>query len=268
MQVLERHHVTVSGVPEGPVLLFAHGFGCDQRMWRHVAPAFEDTHRVVLFDHAGAGRSWPSAFDPDRHADLRGYADDLIVLCEELDLRHVVIVGHSVGAIIGVLATIRSPERFDGLVLVGPSPRYLDDEGYTGGFSRADIDELLETMDRNYLGWSRGMAELVAGEPGSPTAAELDNSFCRTDPQIAQHLARTTFLADNRNDLADVPVRCLVLQVSNDAIAPIEVGEYVAARLPDSRMVVIDGVGHCPQLTNPTATVAAMRAFLGTAAEP
>lgn len=262
MDLRERHHVTISGRAEGPTIMFAHGFGCDQRMWRFVAPAFEHDHRVVLFDHAGAGRADPAAFDPVRHGDLEGYAQDVVDICRELQLDDVVFVGHSVSAIIGALASIRAPDHFSCLVMIGPSPRYIDDDGYVGGHSRQDIEELLETMDRNYLGWTSQMAAAVAGDPESQTAQELENSFCRADPDIAKHFARTTFLADNRDDLALVGIPCLVLQVDDDAIAPVPVGQYVTTELPQAQMTMIDTVGHCPHLSAPDATIAAIRGFL------
>jgi sigma-B regulation protein RsbQ len=244
-------------------MVFAHGFGCDQNMWRFVAPAFEDRYRVVLFDHVGAGGSDLSAYDEVRYASLQGYADDVLELCEELDLEDVVFVGHSVSGMIGVLAAKSQPARFAKLVLVSPSPRYLDDEGYVGGFRPADIDELLESLDSNYLGWSSAMAPVIMGNPDRPElGAELTESFCRTDPDIARRFARVTFLSDNRVDLTDVPVPALVLQCSSDAIAPVAVGEYVHRALPESSLVVLRATGHCPNLSAPEETVAAMEAFL------
>jgi sigma-B regulation protein RsbQ len=263
MSVLRRNNVTLRGRPSGRPMLFAHGFGCDQNMWRFVAPAFEDEYRVVLFDHVGAGGSDLAAYDEQKYAALDGYAADVLELCAELDLRDVVFVGHSVSAMIGVLAAKAEPERFAKLVLIGPSPRYLDDEGYVGGFAPSDIDELLESLESNYLGWSTTMAPVIMGNPERPElGAELTESFCRTDPEIARRFARVTFLSDNRADLADVPVPCLVLQCSADAIAPMPVGEFVDRTLPDSSLVVLRATGHCPNLSAPDETVAAMRAFL------
>jgi sigma-B regulation protein RsbQ len=244
-------------------MVFAHGFGCDQNMWRFVAPAFEDEYRIVLFDLVGAGGSDLSAYDEQKYASLDGYAQDVLELCAELDLRDVVFVGHSVSGMIGVLAAKAEPERFATLVLVSPSPRYLDDEGYVGGFGRADIEELLDSLDSNYLGWSTAMAPVIMGNPDRPElGAELTESFCRTDPRIARHFARVTFLSDNRADLADVRVPTLVLQCSSDAIAPMEVGEFVDRALADSSLVVLPATGHCPNLSAPDETVAAMKAFL------
>ncbi len=261
--VASRHHVTESGVAHGRPMVFAHGFGCDQAMWRFVAPAFEDRYRVVLFDHVGAGRSDLSAYDPDRYSSLDAYADDVLALCDELDLHDVVLVGHSVSAMIAVLASIREPRRVSTLVLVSPSPRYVDDTGYVGGFSRQDIDELLGSLDSNYLGWSSAMAPAIMGRPDRPElAAELTDSFCRTDPEIARRFARVTFLSDNRADLARVTVPTLVLQCRDDVIAPVSVGELVAREIPSAVLQVLDATGHCPNLSAPEETVAAIEAFL------
>jgi sigma-B regulation protein RsbQ len=232
-------------------------------MWRLVAPAFERDHQVVLFDHVGAGGSDLSAWSPTRYASLDGYARDVLEICEELDLRDVVFVGHSVSAMIGVLAAAREPDRFAGLVLVGPSPRYVDDPPYRGGFEAADIEELLESLDSNYLGWSAAMAPAIIGNPDRPELGEeLTNSFCRTDPSIARHFARVTFTSDNRDDLARVGVPCLVLQSREDVIAPLEVGEFVHSRIPDSTLVVLDATGHCPNLSAPDQVVAAIQDWL------
>ncbi|HVM00435.1 MAG TPA: alpha/beta hydrolase [Egibacteraceae bacterium] len=263
MDVRARNNVTISGRADGQPMLFAHGFGCDQHMWRFVAPAFADDYRIVLFDHVGAGGSDLSAYDPARYWSLHGYARDVLVICEELDLQRVIFVGHSVSAMIGVLAAIAEPERFSRLVLVSPSPCYIDDEGYTGGFSRADIDELLESLDSNYLGWSSAMASVIMGNTDRPELGEeLTNSFCRTDPDIARRFARVTFLSDNRTDLPQVRTSALVLQCSADVIAPESVGEYVHEHLPVSEYVRMSATGHCPNLSAPDETVAAMKAFL------
>lgn len=262
--ILDRHHVRVSGRGTR-TMVFAHGFGCDQNMWRWVAPAFEDRFRVVLFDHIGAGRSDLSAFDRERHGSLEGYAEDVVALCRALNVRNGVFVGHSVSAMIGVLATRRAPELFDDLVLVGPSPRYVDDpqSDYVGGFSSSQIEELLDFLDSNHMGWSQSMAPVIMGNAGRPELAdELTNSFCRTDPEIARHFARTTFLGDNRDDLDGVTTRALVLQCAEDVIAPESVGRYVHARLPNSQLVMMQATGHCPNLSAPGETVAAIEAFV------
>ena len=244
-------------------MLFAHGFGCDQNMWRLVTPAFEPDYKVILFDYIGHGQSDRAAYDPRRYQSLDGYANDVLAICAALDVQHGVFVGHSVSAMIGVLASIREPERFDQLVLVGPSPRYVNDDGYIGGFSRADIDGLLESLDANYLGWSSAMAPVIMGTPERPQlASELTNSFCRTDPEVAKQFARATFLSDNRRDLAQVAARCLVLQCAQDVIAPESVGRYVHEQLPHSTFVQMRATGHCPNLSAPDETVAAIRRFL------
>ncbi len=248
MTALQRNNVVEHGRRDGRPMVFAHGFGCDQNMWRFVWPEFADDHRIVLFDHVGAGGSDASAFDRDRYASLQGYADDVLEICRELDLTDVVFVGHSVSAMIGVLAATAEPERFGRLVLVGPSPRYIDDEDYAGGFTREDIEGLLESMDSNYLGWSGAMAPVIMGNEDRPELGEeLTNSFCRADPEIARHFARVTFLSDNRADLPRVRTPSLVLQCAQDVIAPDAVGEYVDRQLPDSRLVRLDGDGPLPE---------------------
>jgi sigma-B regulation protein RsbQ len=244
-------------------MMFAHGFGCDQNMWRYVWPQFADAHRIILFDHAGMGAATPDSYDRARHASLRGYADDVVEICAELELRDVIFVGHSVSAMIGVLAAIDAPDRFASLVLLGPSPRYLNDDAYVGGFTREDIDELLDSLSSNYLGWSSQMAPLIMGNPEQPELGEeLTNSFCRTDPEVAERFARVTFLSDNRADLERLPVPCLVLQCSDDVLAPASVGQYVHERLPESQLVFMEATGHCPNLSAPEETTAAIREFL------
>jgi sigma-B regulation protein RsbQ len=261
--VVERNNVVSRGRVGAQPMLFAHGFGCDQNMWRYVAPAFEDEYRVILFDHVGAGGSDLSAYDRAKYASLAGYAADILEICRQLELREVVFVGHSVSAMMGVLAAAEEPDRFSRLVLVGPSPRYLDDDGYTGGFGREDIDGLLESLDSNYLGWSSAMAPVIMGNADRPELGEeLTNSFCRTDPAIAKQFARVTFLSDNRGDLRRVDIPTLVVQTREDAIAPIEVGEYVEHELPQGRLVLLDATGHCPNLSAPEQTIAAIKSFL------
>ena len=262
MDVGRRNNVKVSGRVDGRPMILAHGFGCDQNMWRFVAPAFEEDHRVVLFDHVGAGGSDLSAYDPERYGTLAGYAEDVLEICRAFELFDAVFVGHSVSAMIGALAAARAPDRIGRLVMVGPSPRYIDDESYTGGFSRADIEELLESLESNFLGWSSQMAPVIMGNPERPElGAELTESFCRTDPEIAARFARVTFMSDNRADLAAVGVPTLVLQCSDDAIAPQVVGEYVHRAIAGSQLVQLAATGHCPNLSAPEETIAAIRAF-------
>jgi sigma-B regulation protein RsbQ len=263
MLVEERHHVQISGPPVAQPMLFAHGFGCDQHMWRFVAPEFERDFRVVLFDHVGAGGSSAAAYDAGRHGSLHGYADDVLAICDELDLHDVVFVGHSVSAMIGVLASIKEPDRFAKLVLVGPSPRYIDDGDYRGGFTAEDIEELLESLESNYLGWSNAMAPVIMGNDDRPElSSELAASFCRSDPEIARRFARVTFLSDNRKDLGQVSVPTLVLQCRDDAIAPVFVGEHVRDAIPASELVLLDATGHCPNLSAPEDTARAIAAFV------
>src|SRR3954470_21301643 len=218
-------------------MLFAHGFGCDSTMWRLVVPDFEVDHRVITFDQVGHGGSHLSAYDPGRHGGLHGYAEDVVEICRALDLSDVVFVGHSVSAMTGVLAAQQAPELFGALVMIGPSPRYVDDEDYTGGFSRTDIQGLLESLEANQLGWSAAMAPVIMGNPDRPELGqELTNSFCRTDPVIAGSVARAPFLSDHRAYLAAVEVPTLVVDCRQDAIAPPEVGAYVHAAIAGSRL--------------------------------
>jgi sigma-B regulation protein RsbQ len=263
VDVLARHNVAVSGRSDGPSLMFAHGFGCDQHMWRFVAPRFEGQFRVILFDHMGAGGSAVSEYDSDRYSSLRGYASDVLDICGALELEDVTFVGHSVSAMIGVLAAIREPALFARLVLVGPSPRYTDDGAYVGGFTSEDIVELLDSLDSNYLGWSASMAPLIMGNADRPELGdELTASFCRSDPRIAREFARVTFLSDNRLDLAKVAVPTIILQSSNDVIAPISVGEYTRDAIPGAQLVMVDATGHCPNLSAPDATADAIADFI------
>jgi sigma-B regulation protein RsbQ len=263
MDPLTRNNVRVSGRADGRPILFSHGFGCDQNMWRYVAPAFEDGFRVIRFDHVGAGGSDLAAYDPDKYSSLAGYAADVLEICAALDLSDVTFVGHSVSSMVGVLAEIAEPDRFAALVMVCPSPRYIDDDGYVGGFAEADIRELLDSLDSNYLGWSTAMAPVIMGNSDRPELGqELTESFCRTDPDIARRFAEVTFLSDNREDLKRVSTPTLVLQCSDDAIAPVEVGEYVHKQLAGSTLVMLDATGHCPNLSAPEQTTAAIDAFV------
>jgi sigma-B regulation protein RsbQ len=260
---LRRNNVVVRGQPDGQPMVFAHGFGCDQSMWRYVWPAFAEEFRVVLFDHVGVGGSDVGAYDPGRYSSLDGYAGDVLEICRELELTNTVFVGHSVSATIGMLAAIADPQRFARLVLVGPSPRYIDDDDYVGGFTRTDIDGLLQSLESNYLGWSSAMAPVIMGNPDRPELGEeLTNSFCRADPEIARQFARVTFLSDNRAELEQVSTRSLVLQCSEDVIAPHAVGDYVHEKLADSELATLTATGHCPNLSAPEETIAAIRAFL------
>ncbi len=262
--LVRTHHVVVQGQGSKP-LVFAHGFGCDQTMWRFVAPAFESTHRVVVFDHIGCGRSDLRAYDMGRHSRLEGYAADVVALLDGLDLNDVVFVGHSVSAMIGLLAAIERPQRFAQLILLGPSPCYLNDAatGYVGGFERADIDALMDLMDTNLLGWADFLVPAVLG-PDAREALndELRTRFCTADPAINRRFAVATFLGDNRDDLARVTVPSVILQCAHDAIAPMAVGTFMHQRLHGSRLQVLDVVGHCPHLTHPQLTIDALRAAI------
>ena len=261
--ILIRNHVTVSGFGTQP-MLFAHGFGCDQNMWRFVAPAFKDDYRVVLFDYVGSGKSDLKAWDPARYASLDGYAQDVLDICHALDLRDVIFVGHSVSSMIGVLAANREPDRFARLIMIGPSPRYINDPpDYVGGFERGEIDGLLETMEKNYIGWANFLAPAIMKNPDRPElAAELETSFCSTDPVIARRFAEATFFADNRGDLAAVQHPSLIMQCSDDMIAPDAVGDYVHRAIAGSTLQKLRATGHCPHMSHPEETIAAIQQYL------
>jgi sigma-B regulation protein RsbQ len=261
--VFPRNNINIVGT--GPkTMLLAHGFGCDQNMWRFIVPAFQRDYRVVLFDQVGAGKSDLSQYRRERYSSLQGYAQDILEIIDAVGGAPVVFVGHSVSAMIGLLAAIRRPESFERLVLVGPSPCYVNDDNYVGGFSKRDIDGLLEMLDSNHLGWSNAMAPVIMGNPGQPELAdELAESFCRTDPEIAKQFAEVTFLSDNRSDLPLVKTPALVLQCSEDVIAPDTVGEFVHRGLSDSKFVRLRATGHCPHLSAPNETIAAIKEYLG-----
>lgn len=262
MNTLKRNNVVIKGKGT-TTMLFAHGFGCDQNMWRFVTPAFENDYQVILFDHVGAGKSDLTAYNKQKYNSLEGYADDIVAIAHELQLKDAIFVGHSVSAMMGIIAATKIPGIFKSLILVGPSPCYTNEEGYVGGFTHGQIDELLESLDNNHLGWSMAMAPVIMGNPGKPELAEeLTNSFCHTDPEIAKHFARTTFLSDARHTLGDVTIPTLILQCSNDVIAPLEVGQYVHENIPGSKLVIMEATGHCPNLSAPEETIAAIKAFI------
>lgn len=244
-------------------MLFAHGYGCDQNMWRFVYPSFEDGYKIVLFDHTGAGNSDESLYSYEKYSSLDGYAEDILEICEELELENVILVAHSVSSMIAVLAAAKEPGRFSKLILIGPSARYINDGDYNGGFSKEDIEELIEAIESNYLGWAANMAPVIMGNGEKPELGEeLTNSFCRTNPEIAKHFARVTFLSDNREDLVSVKVPTLIMQCSEDVIAPREVGEYVHQNIKGSSLRILNATGHCPNLSAPEETIAVIKDFL------
>ncbi len=261
--ILSRNHVRVLGRGTQP-MLFAHGFGCDQNMWRFVTPAFEDDYKIVLFDYVGAGKSDLSAYNAERYSDLNGYAEDILEICDALELQDVILVGHSVSSMTGVLAAVKRPSLFAHLIMVGPSPRYLNDPpDYVGGFERTDIEDLLHTMETNYIGWANFLAPAIMNNPDRPELGkELEESFCSTDPVIARRFAEATFFSDNRRDLQNLSVPSLVMQCSDDMIAPDGVGRYVHEHTPGSELSVLAATGHCPHMSHPDETTAVMKAYL------
>lgn len=265
--ILSRNNVTVFGEGTQP-LLFAHGFGCDQNMWRFVAPAFQDNYQIVLFDYVGSGKSDWQAYNPERYSDLKGYAQDILDVCTALDLTDVILVGHSVSSVIGLLASLQEPHRFSRLILVAPSPRYLNDPPtYRGGFERRDLEELLDLMDKNYIGWANFLAPVVMQNTNQPELAkELEESFCSTDPVIMRRFAEVTFFADNRADLPQVTVPSLILQCADDTIAPVEVGDYMHRHLTRSSLERMQATGHCPHMSHPEETIQLIQTYLASAA--
>jgi sigma-B regulation protein RsbQ len=262
MSVKLRNNIQITG--NGPTaIVFAHGFGCDQNMWRYLVPSFQDRFTLVLFDLVGSGKSDLSAYDFEKYSSLHGFAADLLEIINEITDKPVIFVGHSVSAVIGLLASVESPEKFTCQIMVGPSPCYINEGDYMGGFSRADVEELCNTIDNNYLGWSSNMAPAIMGTPEKPElGVELTNSFCRTDPEIAKHFARVTFLSDHRDALSKSITPTLILQCSDDFIAPRTVGDYMHKNMPNAELCIIDNVGHCPHLSSPEASTHAIETYL------
>jgi sigma-B regulation protein RsbQ len=257
-----RNNIKVLGKGE-QTIMFAHGFGCDQHMWRFVAPAFVKDYQVILFDYVGCGNSDLSCYNPERYASLDGYAQDVIDVCHELNLTDIIFVGHSVSSMIGVLASIQQPDLFSSMVLIGPSPCYVNESGYTGGFELHDLEDLLEVMDSNYIGWANFLAPVVMKNEDRPELArELEESFCSTDPAITRRFAEATFFSDNRKDLPKINMPVLIMQCADDAIAPDAVGEYISSQISGSKMVKMEATGHCPHMSHPQETISVIQNFL------
>ena len=262
--ILRRNNVKISG-RGAQTIVFAHGFGCDQNMWRFVAPAFEENYKIVLFDYVGSGKSDLAAYKPERYGDLNGYVQDVLEICDALELKDTIFVGHSVSSMIGALASIERPGLFEKLVLVVPSPCYINHPpDYTGGFERADIEGLLDMMDKNYLGWASFLAPVIMKNDDRPELEkELEGSFCSTDPKIARRFAEATFYADNRADLPKLKTPSLIIQVTDDALAPVSVGEYLHENLAGSTLRLIEASGHCPHMSHPQEVIEIIREYLG-----
>ena len=260
--ILKRNNVNIIGDGQ-KVMMFAHGFGCDQNVWSYLVEAFSSDYKLVLFDYVGAGKSEMAAYDSQKYSKLEGYARDILDICETLEIRDAIFVGHSVSSIIGLLAANQEPTYFEKLIFIGPSPRYMNDEGYVGGFERESLEQLFEMMDSNYLGWSRSLAPAIMGNPERPELGDtLTNNFCATDPKIASEFARVTFLSDNRSDLSRVQIPSLTLQCTEDIIAPLEVGYYIKENTPGNSLVIMKATGHCPHMSAPEETVKAIKVFI------
>ena len=261
-KLIKQNNVTILGTGN-KIMFFVHGYGCDQNMWRFITPHFKNTYKIVLIDLVGTGKSDESAYDYDKYNSLEGHADDIINICDALNLEDVCMVAHSVSAMIATLAAVKRPTLFKKLIMIGPSPRYINDADYFGGFSEKDIEELLETLDSNYLGWSSAMAPVIMGNLDRPElAAELETSFCQNNPEIASHFAKVTFLADNRSDLKKLAIDTLIIQSEEDAIASLEVGQFVHKNIANSKLVVLESTGHCPHMSAPNKTIEAMKNYL------
>ncbi|HEX2607823.1 MAG TPA: alpha/beta hydrolase [Flavisolibacter sp.] len=261
--VLLRNNVKIFGKGRQP-MLFAHGFGCDQNMWRYITPAFEDDYKIILFDYVGAGKSDKASYNPERYSTLEGYAQDIVEICQAMGLKDVILVGHSVSSMTGLLAAVEYPDYFSHIIMVGPSPCYINKEGYLGGFEQQDIEGLLETMEKNYIGWANFLApNIMANNDRPELGQELADSFCSTDPVIAQQFARATFYSDNRQDLHKLAVPSLILQCDEDIIAPTEVGSYLHSHLPKSQLKFMKAKGHCPHVSEPAETIQLIQEYLG-----
>ena len=261
-KITERNNIKIIGTGSKTMFL-VHGYGCDQNMWRFITPQFKEDHKIILIDLVGSGKSDDNYYDYDKYSSLEGYANDIIEICDALSLKRVCFVGHSVSAMIGLLAAIKKPSLFKKLIMICPSPRYINSEDYFGGFSQNDIDSLMETLDSNYLGWSSAMAPVIMGNPDKPElAVELEESFCQNNPEIARHFAKVTFLGDNRSDLKKLTTDTLIIQSNSDAIASIKVGQFVHDNIPNSKLVILDTTGHCPHLSDPDQTIEAMKQYL------
>lgn len=262
MSIIKRNSINIIG-NGSKNMMFAHGFGCDQNMWRFITPAFLDDYKIILFDHVGSGNSDLKAYDFNKYDTLQGYADDIIEIADELALEDIVFVGHSVSAMIGAIAAINKPDLFESLIMIGPSPSYINQDEYKGGFSSDDINELLSSLESNYLGWSSAMTPVIMGNAERPELAEeLTSSFCRNDPKIAEHFARVTFLGDYRDILKKIAVNTLIMQCSTDIIAPIEVGHYLQENIKNSSLNIMEATGHCPHLSAPKETINIMKGFI------
>jgi sigma-B regulation protein RsbQ len=260
--ILKRNNVTITGKGDR-VMLFAHGFGCSQDAWKRITPAFADDYKLILFDYVGAGKSDVKTYDKTKYSSLDGYAKDILEICEELKVNDAIFVGHSVSCMIGALASIKEPSFFSKLVFIAPSPSYLNEKGYVGGFEKEEIESIFELMDEDYIGWAKLMSPQIMGTPDKPELAEeMENNFCSTDHYIVKDFARVTFLSDNRKDLPNIPVESLTLQCTDDIIAPLEVGHYIHDNTPNNIMVILNATGHCPHMSAPDETIESMKAFL------
>lgn len=260
--VIVRNNVKIIGHGR-ETIIFAHGFCCDQQSWKLITPAFLSDYRVVLFDYVGSGNSDRNAYSSERYASLDGYVQDLLDIAEALDLKECIFVGHSISSMIGLLAAIRQPGYFGKMVFIAPSPCYVNDQDYTGGFEESDLQDLFEFMESNYFGWSRALAPAIMGNNDRPELGKLvTESFCAADPEIAREFARVTFLSDTRKYLHRLAVKSLTLQCREDMIAPLSVGFYLKENIPHNTLLILNTTGHYPHISNPEETIYAIKAFI------
>jgi sigma-B regulation protein RsbQ len=263
--ILIRNNVKISGKGKQPII-FANGFGCDQKMWRFLTPAFADDYQIILFDYVGSGQSDVKAYEIDRYSDLKGYAQDILDICESLSLSNVILVAHSVSGMIGILASLQASHLFQRLILIGSSPCYINKTDYVGGFEEQDIAGLLDIMEKNYIGWANFLAPIVMRNQDQPELTrELEKSFQSNDPTIATHFAEITLYSDNRHNLSKAIVPSLILQCTDDAFVPVEVGYYLHQYLPKSILKVMQATGHCPHMSHPQETINLLKEYLAIA---
>jgi len=259
--ITQRNNVNILW-SSGPTLLYGHGLGCHQEMWHQVTPAFASTHRQVLFDYVGSGKSQKSAFDESRYSTLGGYVQDLLDVCDELALHSkVTFIGHSVSCSIGLLASLARPELFERMILLGPSPCFANHSDYFGGFELGQLEGLLLMMKSNYLGWAEYLAEMLV-HAQEPESSHLYDSFCTSDPEMTKTFAQACFLSDERATLTKVTHPCLILQHRNDCLVPLPVGDFCHAQLQGSKLQILEVSGHCAHISHPDLVIAAIREYI------
>ncbi|WP_316806398.1 alpha/beta hydrolase [Pedobacter agri] len=260
--ILIRNNVKILG-QGSQVIMFAHGFGCAQSSWKYITDAFLEDYRVILFDYVGSGQSDQNQYDYHKYSTLEGYACDVIDIIEALGLKDIIFVGHSVSSMIGMIAALQIPESFKKLIFIGPSPRYLNDRDYIGGFESADIESIFTQIAEDYVGWTKGISPAVMDKAEQPELADfLQECFEETEPSIALAFAMATFKADYRHQIKNLRVPSLTLQSSNDMMAPQSAGEYIHQNTRDNFLVVMKATGHFPHISEPKETIREIKDFI------